>query len=209
MRRRKKLPRMRTPSSDLIEEYWSKYRADPKYSPDDSAVQLAFKTFPDNLSLAQVRLKVSILNDVYSTGIYGTLAVARHICDMRIDRRLRQHDPKLVNDIANVPVNGKTRRCYSFASKYCSIHQPDGYAIFDSFVEQILLAYKQRDGFLEFNRKDLRQYPTFMAIIDDFRSAYEIESVSLRKLDKFLWLYGKKCFGKPSKKAGRAARSAT
>jgi hypothetical protein len=117
-----------------------------------------------------------------------TSAVARHIVGLRIDRRLHKHDLDLVNDMADIP---GARRAYSFASKYCALHQPAAYPIYDSFVDRLLWAYQRQDKFSTFRRKDLKDYPSFVAVLDDFRAWYGLHGIGLRRLDKFLWLYGK------------------
>jgi hypothetical protein len=65
-----------------------------------------------------VLLKVSALNDFYSTNIYDTHAVARHIEHLRIDESLLSGDLSLVNRIAPVKVGKKVRNFYSFVTKY-------------------------------------------------------------------------------------------
>jgi hypothetical protein len=139
--------------------------------------------------------KVCLLNDVYSTKIFAAFKVAQQIQSLRIDSRLEMSDPALVNDLAVVALPGGSRRFYSFASKFCSWHVPQDYPIYDSFVDQLLWAYQRRDGFSGFRHKDLQDYSTFKSILRDFRTAYGLGQVGLRKLDKFLWMYGKECFG--------------
>ena len=177
-----------------MERYWEKYRADDRYFPADQAVSLVYREFPRNAKFEHVLLKVCLLNDMYSTNIYATFLMARHIHGLRIDSRLRRADPGLVNDVADVTLGGSARRCYSFASKYCSWHKPQAYPIYDSFVDRLLWAYQQRDAFSVFRRKDLQDYPTYKRVLDDFRSAFGLKRLGLRKLDKFLWLYGKELF---------------
>lgn len=186
--------KLATPSGRLVQKYWDTYRNQPRLRPGSEAVRAVFKAFPHNKSEAHIRLKAAVLNDVYSTNIVDTGHISRHIVGLRIDRRLRRHDHRLVNDIADVPRSGGPRRAYSFASKYCALHEPNGFAIYDSFVDRLLWEYQRRDKFSEFKRKDLKDYPVFMTILDDFRQHYGLGRFALRKLDKFLWLYGKDMF---------------
>ena len=77
-----------------------------------------------------------------------------------IDQRLGNRDLALVNDIAEVKVNGqKTINFYSFATKYCSHHFPEDYPIYDSFVEKMLMPFKRVDKFYRCKKDDLKHYP--------------------------------------------------
>ncbi|HBO39045.1 MAG TPA: hypothetical protein DD638_10320, partial [Pasteurellaceae bacterium] len=59
---------------------------------------------------------------------FSPFTVAKHIVGLDIDLRLENWDQALVNDIAVVKVNGqKAINFYSFATKYCSYHFPEGY----------------------------------------------------------------------------------
>ena len=53
---------------------------------------------------------------------------------LNIDERLSKHDDTLVNDIANIEINGKNKYFYSFASKYCSHHNSRYFPIYDRYV---------------------------------------------------------------------------
>ena len=79
---------------------------------------------PNNKVIEHVLLKISVLNDIYSTRTYDTYSVAKHIVGKNIDVRLYAADYSLVNNIAALPIRGKTTNFYSFASKYCSRHKP-------------------------------------------------------------------------------------
>jgi hypothetical protein len=130
-------------------------------------------------------------NDLYSTNIYATYRLAEHIREADIDARLEGRDTSLVNDLGFGQIRGMTRRRYSFASKYCHWHQPDAYPIYDRFVDRLLWAYQRRDRFASFRREDLKDYPRFVGVLQTFCAAYGLTNIPLRRLDKFLWLYGK------------------
>lgn len=146
---------------------------------------------PDNCDIESVLLKVSALNDFYSTNIYDTYTVAKHILKLNIDSRLTSGDRSLVNEIASVNTGEKVRNFYSFASKYCSHHNPDDFPIYDSYVDKMLRHYRKVDKFSNFRNDDLKLYPTFITVIESLRAFYGVDSFSLRQLDIFLWLTGK------------------
>ena len=52
------------------------------------------------------------MNDFYSTNIFDVHAMAEHILNLNIDKRLRDHDYSLVDDISNVVIDGKRHHFY-------------------------------------------------------------------------------------------------
>jgi len=165
------------------------------YRLQEASLGLLFHSLcPENKEIEHVLLKVSALNDFYSTNIFNTYSVAKHILKKDIDARLKATDYSLVNEIARVAIKEKSKNFYSFASKYCSHHKPTSYPIFDSFVEKMMLHYKAADGFNGFDKGDLKNYERFIEIIKSFQSFYKLEKFLLRKIDIFLWLAGKEWF---------------
>ena len=157
----------------------------------ECAVELVFQQWPKNAVYEQVLVKTVVLNRLYSTNIYDVWTVAKHICDLRIDDRLRQGDASLVQDIASVKFNEKARACLSFATKYCSWHQQEQFQIMDSYVKEMLWRYKRQFGFWSFYRQDMRHYPKFVEIVDRFRSHFGRAEIGRKQLDKFLWIEGR------------------
>ena len=100
---------------------------------ESSLRKLFNKTYPENIEMDDVLIRVCSLNDFYSTNIFSPFTVAKHIVELNIDERLYIEDLKLVNEIATVKMNeNKEINFYSFATKYCSHHKPMIYPIFDS-----------------------------------------------------------------------------
>jgi hypothetical protein len=188
------------PCPSLIAEYLGRWEQLENYRLQEASLGLLFHTLcPENKKIEHVLLKVSALNDFYSTNIFDTYSVARHILAKDIDARLEVNDYSLVNDIAQIAIKAKTINFYSFASKYCSHHKPTSYPIFDSFVEKMMLHYKTVNSFNGFDKVDLKDYERFIQIIKSFQSFYKLEKFSLREIDIFLWLAGKEWFPKKYK----------
>lgn len=188
------------PSQSLISEYFGKWEKLENYRLQEASLGLLFRELcPENKAIEHVLLKVSALNDFYSTHIYDTYSVARHIVKKDIDMRLEECDYSLVNEIAIVPIRGTIKNFYSFATKYCSHHKADSFPVFDSFVEKMLLYYKRADAFSKFHKIDLKVYGRFIEIIKGFQKFYGLEKCSLREIDIFLWLAGKEWFPKKYK----------
>jgi hypothetical protein len=117
--------------------------------------------------------------------------VAQHILALQIDERLKDGDRSLVKDIAHVEVNGKDHFFYSFATKYCSHHQPGHYAIYDNYVEKVLLSMNKREHFANFKREDLKDYETYMSVIKAFQQRFGLMQYNIKQMDQYLWQLGK------------------
>ena len=181
-----------------VEKYLKSWEFLENYSLQERALnKLFFETYPNNTEIEDVLVKVATLNDFYSTQIFSVYPVAKHIVNLNIDERLRTGDISLVNEIASVKMeNGDEKNFYSFATKYCSHHQPLKYAIYDSYVEKVLKYYRNADGFSKFNDAELKDYMVFSNVLIDFRSFYHLEAYSLKDLDRYLWQLGKDKFPK-------------
>jgi hypothetical protein len=164
----------------------------------ESAVTQLFQAFPQNTDLPHILLKVLVLNKLYSTQIrdIDIETVARHIASLGIDSLLSTGSAQAVTLIAKVDINKKQRNNFSFATKYCSWHNPASYAIYDSNVDECLWSYKKQNAFANFYRKDLREYEKFLGVVTAFRGIYCLTSLSFKQLDKFLWLQGIKLKGR-------------
>lgn len=189
------MPVPSSPDRDHVSCYLRKWENLENYQLQEESLRLLFrKLCPSNSELEQILLKVSSLNDFYSTNIYDTHTVARHIRDMNIGTRLKSGDLSLVNDMAMVKIGDKTRNLSSFASKYCSHHYPDRYPIYDSYVDKMLWHYSGADKFASFRRRELKHYEKFVEIIAKFQRYYKLDQFSLRQIDIFLWRAGKESF---------------
>lgn len=189
------MPEPPRPDSKLIPEYLIRWSKLEKYPVQEEALGVLYRDLcPANTKIEHVLLKVSALNDFYSTNILDSHAVANHILDLNIDARMANDDYELVNEIARNCIKGKSLNFYSFASKYCSHHKPLSYPIFDFFIEKMMLHYQKTDGFATFSKSDLKDYPRFISVIKSFRQFYGLDTFSLKQIDVFLWIVGKDCF---------------
>ena len=161
---------------------------------ESSLDKLFFKTYPENKDINDILIKASSLNDFYSTNIFSIFSVAKHILELNIDARLKNGDESLVNDIAKVTINGKQKYFYSFATKYCSHHEPILFPIYDSYVEKILMYFNKQDKFYDFKKEDLKDYSKFKNILIEFKKFYKIDEYNLENIDRYLWQLGKEYF---------------
>ena len=191
---KKDLPKDYIPSVKDAEWFINYWKELPSYSNQEKALDKLFMDIcKRNDNIEDILIKCSSLNDFYSTNIFDIHTVAQHILSLHIDERLMDGDRSLVTDIAQVEVNGKDHFFYSFATKYCSHHQPEQYAIYDSYVEKVLVSMNSRKDkhFANFKREDLKDYETYMSVIRAFQQRFGLMQYNIKQLDQYLWQLGK------------------
>ena len=185
------------PSLSEVQKYLEKWETLEKYVLQENALNKLFmKTYPYNTNIDDILIKVSSLNDFYSTNIFSTIIVAKHIMKLNIDNKLEKNNYQLVNDIAEISMdNGKTKHLFSFATKYCSHHKPDIFPIYDDYVGKMLVYFNKVYKFYD-KTTDLRNYTNFTDILSKFKSCFNLDILSLKEIDRYLWLTGKEYFPK-------------
>ena len=89
------------------------------------------------------------------------------------------------------PIATVSKQYLSFASKFCSWHNPTAYPIYDGNVHECLYSYQKQDSFAEFqNEDDLYYYQKLLDTVVAFRNHYGLNSLSFKQLDKFMCLSG-------------------
>ena len=183
-----------------VKRYLDKWQTLENYRLQEDALNKLFvELCPKNDNISDILLKVAALNDFYSTNIYSVFSVAQRIIELDIDKRLDEEDVNLVNEIKKVMISGKEKHFYSFASKYCSHHRPESYPIYDSYVDQVLSYFRNRDKFYKFKNGDLKEYSAFKRLLAEFQKFYDLQQFSLKEIDRYLWLFGKEYFPKQYK----------
>lgn len=183
------------PSIEQVEFYLRAWDEQENYVLQEHALdKLFFETYPNNTDINDILIKASSLNDFYSTNIFSIFTVAKHILELDIDNRLQAGDASLVDDIADMTISGKKKRFYSFASKYCSHHKSTLFPIYDSFVDMVLRHFRKADGFSSFADDELKNYPRFIEILNEFQRFYGLDGVNKKDLDRYLWQLGKHYF---------------
>ncbi|MBN6711049.1 hypothetical protein JFL47_07380 [Haemophilus haemoglobinophilus] len=189
--------KLEKPSIDQVNLYLAKRETLQNYVLQENALEKLFKWIPNNNDINDVLLKSSTLNDFYSTNIFNIYAVAQHILTIpNLDERLKQGDLELVDEIKAIVINGKQKKFYSFATKYCCHHNPERFPIYDSYVDKILIALNKAYPFANFKQIELKNYKRFNEVLVKFQKEFGLETFSLRELDTYLWLLGKELFQK-------------
>ncbi len=186
------------PSVSEVTKYLKGWKKLEKYTSQERALNKLFlELLPGNSEITDILLKVSCLNDFYSTNIFAIHSVAEHILSVKdLDKRLKSGDINLVSELEEVKIGDNKRYFYSFATKYCSHHNPISFPIYDSYVEKILVCFNKVDKFSSFKMKDLKDYRKFKGILLDFQRYYKLERFNLKEIDRYLWLLGKEFFPK-------------
>lgn len=179
------------PTPDLVLASVARFDMDPRAGPADRALHRVFSHHPLNTFLEDVLIKVVLLNGLYATNVFALVEMADHITGLQIDGDLSAGAGSLVDRIANLTIRDKTRRHYSFATKYCSWHRPEAYPIYDSLVEQLLWRYREQSRFADFKRPDLQDYTLFRSIIEAFIRNFSLGGLTFKQVDKFLWYTAK------------------
>ena len=186
------------PGISEVTKYLKEWKKLEKYTSQERALNKLFlELLPGNSEITDILLKASCLNDFYSTNIFAIHSVAEHILSVKdLDKRLKSGDINLVSELEEVKIGDNKRYFYSFATKYCSHHNPIAFPIYDSYVERVLLYFNKVDKFSSFKKKDLKNYRKFKGILLDFQRYYKLERFNLKKIDRYLWLLGKEFFPK-------------
>lgn len=163
---------------------------------ETSLDKLFHETYPKNDDYSEILAKVILLDKIYSTNIYYPFIMSENILNIiDFDTRVRMGDLSLIDEIAHIITpKGSTKRCYSFATKYCNRHNPEYFPIYDSYVDKLLFNLNKLDNFTSIKRDELKQYGIFKETILKFKSFYSLQEFSLKEIDQYLWSYGKETY---------------
>jgi hypothetical protein len=149
-----------------------------------------FEKNPLNTNADEVRTKLSALkDDPELKQLTGLDEMVDHILKLNIDDRLKRGDLTVVEDIANVTVNGKPYHFLHFASAYCNLHRPD---VFPIYSEQHFNFYREyiKNNNLKLDPGKLNTYAVFAAALDDLLTRKGVKGkMNYLHIRKFGWLY--------------------
>jgi hypothetical protein len=146
-----------TPTVDLVDAAAAKF--DKKYIIVEGSLGELFSWYHENTDLNHVLWKVALLNPLYQLHIPAYSPDIPDIVDVasfinsnaqEIDSALALGLPEIVNKITSIAVPGKNHRYYySFATKFCSWHNPESYPIWDSHVDNYLWTLREQGRFAD------------------------------------------------------------
>ena len=192
------------PTLELVKEECAAFDEEPSTKLGEEALALLRTHFPHNAKTSHVLIKALALNKLYSTRVndVDVEPLARHIAGLNIDPSLDRGLLEVVDRIADCP---KLKKYLSFASKYCSLHKPETYPIWDGNARECLWSYQLQDKFGDFQNQELWVYQKYVTIVLGFRDRYRLNCYSIRQLDKFLYRSGGRILR--AKDAARASRA--
>ena len=155
---------------------------------DTRNLELFSKT-PGNSKAEDVRTKVSALNDADIRTLLLEDPMINHIVKLNIDDRLKRHDTTVVEEIANISVQGKNHHLLHFASVYCNLHDPEVFPIYSEqhfpFYRKYIKEYK-----LPLDSEKLNTYAVFSQALNDLVKRLSLKGkMNYLQLRKFGWLY--------------------
>ena len=193
------------PNVDIV-RYLDKWKTLEEYVVHENALHDLFsRRGEDYLSQNDLMIKCSVLNDFYGTNIYEVYHLVKHYSKIsNLAQRLEEPPTEqndLVKELRYVPVprpaNSKRKKdtidYYSFASKFCSHHNPELFPIYDYYVDRVLREFRNHKV-MNFRNDDLLNYSKFVKNIKEFQKIYGLEKYSVKEIDMYLWQLGKECF---------------
>lgn len=179
------------------------FDTEPETAFAESTIRELISTYPTNEDDRHVLVKVIAINALYHARVLDIdlQPLSIHIAkNDTLDAKLRRGDPGAVDLIWN---SQGTRKHYpSFATKFCSWHNQEAYAIYDGNVWEALSAYGAKKDRFNFPEHDFVNYAAFLTIVRRFQSSYGLQDRSLKEIDKFLWQVGSRLIAEKKVRLG-------
>jgi hypothetical protein len=181
---------MRNPK-DYIDAEIAAFAKEPETARAESTLRELIATYRENTKIEHVLTKVITINALYHARVLDVdlHPLAVHISTIKdLDAKLKQGNSDAVDAIWQS--QGTRKHYFSFATKFCSWHNQEAYAIYDLNMWEALRAYKSKELGFQFKDSECKDYACFHAIVKRFTATYDLEGYSLKDVDKFLWLVG-------------------
>ena len=147
--------------------------------------------FPNNTDPYEVYVKVNILNQFYNTWIFAITKLSQNITKLNVDSEIKLGNISAVENIAKA----FSRKNYSFASKYCAMHNPAMYPINDRIVRGYLSKVIAAGNLSPYygartivDAKMRTNYSYYKSVYDAFRERYNLKSLDYQEIDAYIWL---------------------
>lgn len=188
-----------------LEKYHEEVLNDEKYGAEYRLIKNIFKAHPCNNDINTIAMKAAVIDVTNSTHLslhkknISLVNLATVICNIEdFDEKLKNGDPKLVEEIAGNCKEKFDVNLFSFASKYCHYHNlfvygKDDYPIFDNLVSENLHKFSPHCKKTEpVNWRKNIDYISFKKHIDEILTAHGItpedtEKKPRTKFDHFVW----------------------
>lgn len=178
-------------NAKTIQEGLEKWYSNQSLSLYAASLEKLFQeTYLLNNCIDEVTIKVTAINSLYKTRIMSVDYLINHIINLNIDTKLAIGDSKIVNQMAQIEINGKKYNFYSFATKYACEVEPYQYPFYDNYVSRALNDLQEKFNFTsKFTQTDLRDYTKYKNIVYDFREFFQLHNFSMQDICRYLWQY--------------------
>ncbi len=197
-------------SFDSIVKEW---KEDELRIPEEAIKDLCTDKYKSQTDINGVIAKISIINQIYSTRVKNidTYWLAKHITNNgeKLEKYIFSDNEKQRIEAVQIIANSKyssedlsderisqMNDHYSFATKYCSFHNPDKFPIYDGYMCAIVKSNWNNLSKKIFKKKgdieNIEFYENFcesMGRLKEIFSKELGENISAKKFDQFLWLY--------------------
>lgn len=133
-------------------------------------------------------LKVTTINQFYSTSLYAVMRMAEHITEVMPDSA-SYDDPDLVKKLGDLPVatDSETKRNFrSFASKFAHFFiSQERFPILDKYSEKMVAYHLGRIP----SKDPAHPYRAFFQNVEALKDQNQLKC-TLAELDRYLWLAG-------------------
>ena len=170
-----------------------KFDKTPRYAAPDRVLGTIFRRHPNNDDLETVLLKVTLLDRLYNTQIYGLDGLYRmavHIRGKDLDVRLNGGQADAVDIIRRGHGLRGGADYFSFATKYCHWHRPDIFPMYDSNVDTAIHWLSTRLGLGPVPIERLREFVFLKGLMDTCRNRLELDWPGYKRFDQALWILG-------------------
>lgn len=174
-----------------IDKEIAAFEAEEETARAESTLRELIAAYPENRKIEHVLLKVLTVNALYHARVLDVdlHPLALHVGGIdNLDEKLQEGCPGAVDAIWKS--QGTRHHYFSFATKFCSWHNQEAYAIYDLNMWEALRSYKSKELGFQFKDSESKDYAGFHAIVKRFQSSYGLAGYSLKGVDKFLWRVG-------------------
>jgi len=188
--------KIQRPCAEIVRLYNDKWNEKEEYVNVDGTLFNMAKTLPSNSDFNSVYVKICAVNSADSCQIYNKdiFSIAKRITKIPyIDDRINSGDLSVVKDIADCGNRGKL---YSFATKYCCVHNSEKFPKKDYLVVNLLYKFNKKYTFTEkiltkTALNDYLKYEFYVSVINDFKKFFGLDEFSYKEIDQYLWQLGK------------------
>ena len=163
------------------------------YSQDIVCAREVVLKFPKHRDVVETVSKIAVIDALNNTQTFRNKSsvslrelAAKINGILDIDKRLERGDISLVTEIAEIYPG---RKLYSFASKYCTIHNQEVYGR-DAYAKYDKIVVNNLPKFIKTTKSSyIQKYDVYIQRVDEVISINGLRSVPFirKKIDQYIW----------------------